>query len=160
MINLTASAIVTTIVNTASDLGYRCTLQDEFTDVEYTVAAQLASALLDAMTERLDIQCNPGEIRCLAISVVNSNGDTLRHEDIDTSEIPGYGDGIAYSYGRLYRTVAYVATAVLVASGSEFIIRLAIETLPGTDDIEVIALIARDGNGPVYRIEEVHMMQG
>lgn len=160
MINLTASAIVASIVNVANNLGYRCTLLDEFTGVEYTIAAQLASALLDAMTERLDIQCNPGEIRRIAVSVVDNNGDTLRHEDIDTSEITGYGDGIAYSYGCLYRTVSRVATTVHLISGSECVIRLAIETLSGTDDIEAIALIARDGNGPVYRIEEAHMMRG
>lgn len=160
MIDFTASAVVRAVVRTAKAQGYRYAFHDEFTGIEYTNAAQLASALMDAMTERLGIQCNPGEIRRLGIAVINSNGDTLHRENIDTNAIPGYRDGVMYSYGRLYHAVADVATTVFLVNGDEFAIRLAIETLPGTDDIELAALIARNGNGPVYRIEEVHMMRG
>ena len=160
MIDFTASAVVRAVVRTAKAQGYHYAFHDEFTGIEYANAAQLASALMDAMTERLGIQCNPGGIRRLGIAVINSNGDTLHRENIDTNTIPGYRDGVMYSYGRLYHAVEDVAITVFLVNGDEFAIRLAIETLPGTDDIELAALIARVGNGPVYRIEEVHMMQG
>lgn len=162
MIDFTASDVVRAVVRTAKAQCYRYAFHDEFTGIECADTDQLVSTLLDAMTERLGIQCNPGEIRRLGIAVINANGDTLYREAIDTSTIPGYGSGVMYSYGRLYREMASIAMTALLVNGSKFAIRLAIEATPGTDDIELAALIARDGDGdgPMYRIEAVHTMRG
>lgn len=159
MIELTATAIASAIVNAASTGGYKTAWYGEFSGNEYPTPARLTSALIDAMAGCIGIRDVPVEVRNVSFALVKGNGATVLNEDIDTDEIPGYGDGIMYTWGQLYVALADVARFIPTVDKEPFILRLALDTIPGVSDIELVSVVAWDGAYSTYRVEEVAMMQ-
>lgn len=159
MIKLAASAIASAIVNAASIGGYETAWYGEFSGNEYPTPARLTSALIDAMAGRIGIRDVPVEICNASAAIVKGNGATVLNKDINTSDIPGYGDGIMYSWGQLYVALVDVARFIPTVDEEPFILRLALDTIPGIDDIELVSVVAWDGAYSTYRVEEVAMMR-
>lgn len=159
MLEFTATAYAAAIANAANNANYHVAWYGEFTGNKYPTPARLASALMDAMAERVGIGDTPAEIRSVGVAIVDGDGSTRHQEDIDTYEIPGYGDGIMHTWGQLYIAVADVVRFMPATDEKPFILRLAMDTYTGVDDIEAVAVIAWDATSRVYRIDSVAMMR-
>ena len=159
MIELTASTIASAIVNAASTGGYETAWYGKFSGSEYPTPARLISALIDTMAGCIGIHDVPVEIRNVSATIVESNGATRFKKDINTDEIPGYGDGIMYSWGQLYVALTDVARSFSTVDEEPFVLRLALDTLPGVSDIELVSVVAWDDACTTYRIDDVAMMQ-
>lgn len=161
MLDIAAASIVSAIASNAISHGYVSTLEGEFTDNLYASPVRLTCSLLEAMMARLGINDVPTEIGIVSIATLGGDGEALHREDIDTSEILGYGDGLLYTMGQLYGAIAQSDPVHFMPTtqGDEFILRLAIDTYAWVDDIELVARLAWDSEEMAYRIEEVHMMR-